>query len=95
WPVADVSTEHPLVDVLVRSRSAVLGPPPAGRPATASFNAVSDASFLQAQGIPAIVLGPGNIRYAHAVDERLNMREWRECARIYARAIAEWCGTAD
>ncbi|WP_345774912.1 hypothetical protein [Sinorhizobium prairiense] len=45
--------------------------------------------------MPAIVLGPGNIRYAHAVDERINMREWRECARIYARAIVEWCGLAN
>lgn len=95
WPVADVPTDHPLVDVLVKARAEVLGPPAPGRATTASFNAVSDASFLQAQGIPAVVLGPGNIRYAHAVDERINMREWRECARIYARAIIDWCGLAD
>jgi acetylornithine deacetylase/succinyl-diaminopimelate desuccinylase family protein len=95
WPVADMPVDHPLVGALVDARAAVLGPLPPGRAPTASFNAVSDASFLQAQGIPAVVLGPGNIRYAHAVDERINMREWRECARIYARTIIEWCGIAD
>ncbi len=95
WPVADVPINHPLVEALVHARAEVLGPPAPGRPTTSSFNAVSDASFLQAQGIPAVVLGPGNIRYAHAVDERINMREWRECARIYARTIIDWCGLAD
>ena len=95
WPAADVPSDHPLVGVLINARAAVLGRTPSGRAPTASFNAVSDASFLQAQGIPAVVLGPGNIRYAHAVDERINLREWRECARIYARAIIEWCGVAD
>jgi len=92
WPVADMVLDHPLIDILVGARADILGKSRPGQAATGSFQAVSDASFLQLQSIPALVLGPGNLRYAHGVNERINMREWLQAARIYARAIINWCG---
>jgi len=95
WPVAAMPDDHPLLDILVRSRADVVGAIALGKAATGAFQAVSDASFLQLQSIPAVVLGPGNLRHAHAVNEYINMQEWRQCARIYARAIIGWCGLTD
>ena len=36
---------------------------------------------------PAIVLGPGSIDYAHAIDERIDVDEVVRCARLYADII--------
>lgn len=38
---------------------------------------------------PAIVLGPGDIRYAHAVDEEVSLREVADAAEIYQRLMLE------
>lgn len=92
WPVADVPEDHPLVQAAVTERARVLGPTPEGSPKTGAFNAVSDASFLCAAGIPAVTFGPGNIRVAHAVDEYVDLAEWRAAARILAGTIMAWCG---
>jgi acetylornithine deacetylase/succinyl-diaminopimelate desuccinylase family protein len=94
WPVADVPADHPLVKTLVEEREGVVGSRPDGLPKTSSFNAVCDASFLQAAGIPAVTFGPGNIRVAHAIDENIVLDEWKKAAEILARTIVRWCGTA-
>jgi acetylornithine deacetylase/succinyl-diaminopimelate desuccinylase-like protein len=36
---------------------------------------------------PAIVLGPGDIRFAHAVDERISLKELRQGVEIYKRIM--------
>lgn len=46
----------------------------------------TDASWVSAQA-PAVVLGPGDIRYAHAIDERIDLGEVEACARIYRRIL--------
>ena len=52
----------------------------------------TDAAWMPGDG-PAIVLGPGDIRYAHAVDERIDVREVVCCARILREmAMRDWCG---
>jgi len=42
----------------------------------------TDASWV-ADRIPALVLGPGDIAYAHAIDERISVSELLTCARLY------------
>jgi acetylornithine deacetylase/succinyl-diaminopimelate desuccinylase-like protein len=34
-------------------------------------------------GAAALVLGPGDIAFAHAVDEHVDLREVVQCAHIY------------
>jgi acetylornithine deacetylase len=46
----------------------------------------SDAGWLPA-GVPAIVLGPGNIAQAHAVDEFVELNQVAQCAEIYRRLL--------
>ncbi|WP_181706107.1 M20 family metallopeptidase [Chthonobacter rhizosphaerae] len=95
WPVADTAEDHPLVRTLVDARAAVLGPIPRGRRETWSLNAVTDASFLEAKGIPTTVFGPGNLRFAHAVDEHIEIQDLVNGAKVLALAILGWCGVAD
>jgi len=56
------------------------------------FAAVDDAVFLNRAGIPAITIGPGDLRVAHAANEYVEIAEVVDAAKIYALSIAEWCG---
>lgn len=94
WPVFDTAIDHPLVKLLIGDRAEVLGEIPAGLPQTHSFNAVCDASFIAATGIPVVAMGPGDLRCAHAVNEYVDLGEIANCARILARTIARWCDVA-
>ena len=48
----------------------------------------SDASWMP-QGGPAVVLGPGNIEHAHAIDECVEVQQVVACARIYQRIMTQ------
>jgi len=57
---------------------------------TASYQ--SDSAFYEAQGIPAVVCGPGDITCAHAAEEWVDTDAVRSLARYYARLMLDWCG---
>jgi acetylornithine deacetylase/succinyl-diaminopimelate desuccinylase-like protein len=46
--------------------------------------AALDAGFLNRHGIETIMLGPGDLRFAHTDQELVSLQEVREAARIYA-----------
>ena len=54
---------------------------------------MTDASVLRpALGDPpAIVLGPGEIRQAHATDEYCELEKIGEAAEIYFEIARQWC----
>lgn len=91
WPVVDTPEDHALVRQMVTDRADVLGAPAPGVPDTTGFLAVCDAAFLQAQGVPTVVFGPGNLRQAHAVNEFVELDEILNCARVLARTMIGWC----
>lgn len=94
WPVADTDAAHPLVRSLVAERAAVLGAMPEGVADTAGFNACCDSAFIEQKGIACVTFGPGDLRYAHSMDEFVNLSEVVDAARILARSAARWCGVA-
>lgn len=47
----------------------------------------ADMRLFTARGIPAVMLGPGGLELAHAVDERVVVDELVAIARIYVRAL--------
>ncbi|MCI0363237.1 MAG: M20/M25/M40 family metallo-hydrolase [Phycisphaerales bacterium] len=48
----------------------------------------SDACWVP-DGVPAIVLGPGNIAKAHAVDECVDLAQVMQCAAIYRQLLLQ------
>jgi acetylornithine deacetylase len=46
----------------------------------------TDAAWI-GQACPTIVLGPGDIRFAHAADERISLTELRQAIEIYRRLM--------
>jgi acetylornithine deacetylase len=60
------------------------------------FDSWADQVTLVREGrIPTVMLGPGSIHDAHAVDESIELSSLRRCSEIYSRVAVEWCGVAD
>ncbi|MDO8185565.1 M20/M25/M40 family metallo-hydrolase [Conexibacter sp. JD483] len=96
WPAASTTWEAPVVQALAQAREQVTGAPtPAPGPDHRSgFAAVTDASFLEAAGIPAVVFGPGDLRRAHSADEGIELEQLKTCAAAVALAAIDFCGVA-
>ncbi len=45
----------------------------------------TEASLFAQAGIPAIVLGPGNIAQAHVVDEWVSLEQLQRALEIYTK----------
>ncbi len=88
WPSYDLPPDSPICNVLASAYWQALG-----RPVPVyGFAAVSDASFLNAAGIPTVIMGPGNLMLAHGPDEYVEIQELQEAAKVYALTMAAWCG---
>lgn len=88
WPSFDVSIEEEICKTAQRCVQEVV---PQGGAFTGMF-AVCDASFIFEKNIPVIVLGPGETKYTHGVEEKLEISQLIKAAKIYALIIADWCG---
>ena len=49
----------------------------------------TEASLFGAHGLPALVLGPGDIAQAHVVDEWVSLEQLEKCLEIYRALVAE------
>jgi acetylornithine deacetylase len=52
----------------------------------------SDLRHYAAAGVPALQYGPGDVRFAHAVDEHVELADVEACARVYAVLALRACG---
>jgi acetylornithine deacetylase len=90
WPASVLDVRHPLVDATRRAHAAATGTDAT----VAGHVAVIDATWLNLAGIPTINYGPGDIRFAHALNERVAIDELIAATKTYALLAAEWCGVA-
>ena len=54
---------------------------------------ITDAGWFSRAGIPAIVFGPGDMRFAHAVDERVHLDDVVGHCKATALFLLRYCGT--
>lgn len=52
----------------------------------------TDGSLLAAQGIPTVILGPGDIRQAHTDHEHIDLGEVWKATSLYIRILLHVCG---
>ena len=55
------------------------------------FAAVCDAAFLERDGVPSVVYGPGSILVAHAADEYVEIDELIAATKTFALVTMDWC----
>lgn len=79
---------HPLLDEVRRAVTDARGsePPVQGGPYG------SDLRHYAAAGIPTLQYGPGDVQFAHASDEHVDLSDVFACSRVYALLIARLCG---
>ena len=85
-PPAETDSSNPIVRHALRSRAEVLGGPSEPR----GFPACCDMVYLSEAGVPAVILGPGDLAQAHVADEHVLLGEVVQAARIYARLALSW-----
>ncbi|MFM8612234.1 MAG: M20 family metallopeptidase [Actinomycetota bacterium] len=97
WPGYEQPWDAPITQTMVAAHAAASGSrqpdPTPDHPS--NFGAACDATFYQAEGIPAIVYGPGELRIAHGIDEHVRVGELTLSAQALALAVLDWCGTDD
>jgi acetylornithine deacetylase len=52
----------------------------------------SDLRLLAAAGIPTLHIGPGDVRFAHAPDERVPVDDIAWVTRMLVLTLLRWCG---
>ena len=96
YPGLQTSWEHELPQTMARAWQRVTGepvPPPSPQ-YPVNFGAAMEGTWLEREGIPSIVFGPGDLRVAHAKDEHVSLDEMIEAAKGLAACAMEWCGVA-
>ncbi len=86
---AQVAADHPLPAGLAAAAKAVTGRRPAllGVPYGADMRL-----FINTGDTPCVIFGPGDVRLAHAADERVPLSEVEACARVLAAWVADELG---
>jgi acetylornithine deacetylase len=80
---------HPVVRTFRQAAEEVLGPRP-----VEGWNASCDARlFFHRGGLPTVVFGAGDLGLAHALDERIDLRDIVRAAEVLVRFLARFCGT--
>ncbi len=86
--------EHELPQTMARAWEALTGEalPPPGPQYPVNFGASMEGTWLEREGIPSIVFGPGDLRVAHARDESVAVEEVFLAAKALAGCALDWCG---
>jgi acetylornithine deacetylase len=91
YPPSEIDPDTPIVDVVVdAARELAVDAAPEG------IDTTYDGALLSRfAATPSPAFGPGDLSRAHAPDEWIGIDELVLGARLYARAIAAWCGTTE
>lgn len=102
WPPFETAIDSPICGVVAQAAELAQGGPARPDPSRLlnvpprfrHFAALADNSFLQAEGIPSVIYGPGNLTLAHGQDEYVLTEEVITATKTYALACLEFCGVA-
>jgi acetylornithine deacetylase len=90
FPASRLDWDHPLCQEVMAAHEMAA---PADLPARLhGFAGVADVTWYRQAGIPALIYGPGDLRWAHAPDERVAIEEVLAAARTFAVLAISWCG---
>ena len=81
---SEIAQDHPWVDTVRNSFVAALG----REPELVGMHFTTDARYVRARGIPAVVVGPGDIEQAHRVDESVSVAALVDAAVLYAQLFS-------
>lgn len=83
------SFEDPIVQALCTAHAQVIGT----QPRVQGVPYGSDLRLFTEHGrFPAVLYGPGDVAFAHTVEEHVELEEVFACAKVLALLVTDWCG---
>jgi len=90
FAASDFDPESEPVRLLADSVRAASGQ----EPVMGGRGGITDAGWFHRAGIPAVVFGPGDVNYAHRVDERVHLDDVVNHCKATALFLTRYCGIA-
>ncbi len=87
FPASEVKLEDPQVQLLGRTFRKVLG----REPQSMVWPSVSDAGWFAEAGVPVVICGPGRLEEAHAINEKIEISQLVEAAKLYTAFSYAYC----
>jgi acetylornithine deacetylase len=85
----ETDADEPIIAALSAAHARLLG----ARPIVQGVPYGSDLRlFTLHGGIPAVLYGPGDVAFAHTVEEHVELEEVFACTKVLASLIVDWCG---
>jgi acetylornithine deacetylase len=83
----EIPADHPLATTLAGAARE------SGLPGEVlGWNVSCDARlYAKRGGVPTVVFGPGDIRFAHSAQEQIELSEIRRAAEALVRFVMRWC----
>ncbi|MCU5746274.1 acetylornithine deacetylase [Staphylococcus sp. SQ8-PEA] len=86
FPSFTLPIDHPGYHLLKESHEKVLNQPLQSN----MSSTVTDGGWLEFFGIPTILYGPGELKEAHSVDEKIKVTELEQFAEVLTQFLKEW-----
>jgi acetylornithine deacetylase/succinyl-diaminopimelate desuccinylase family protein len=90
FPAADFDPESEPVRALADAVRAATGE----EPTMGGRGGITDAGWFHRAGVPAVVFGPGDVNYAHRVDERVHLDDVVNHCKATTLFLTRFCGLA-
>ena len=90
FPSSDLDVHHPGVRQLGKIIEDVAG-------CEAEFGGrggITDAGWFPINGTPSVVYGPGDVSYAHRIDERVQKEDVLLFVKVIGLFLLRWCEVA-
>ncbi|MBN1835631.1 MAG: acetylornithine deacetylase [Spirochaetales bacterium] len=88
FPASEVQESNPHVGALFETFRATLG----REAETGVWPSVSDAGWFAEYGVPVVICGPGMLEEAHAINEKIEISQILDAAKLYAAYLYRFCG---
>jgi acetylornithine deacetylase len=88
FPASDLKMDHKGIQDLSRVIEDISGE----KAQYGGRGGITDAGWFPLNGTPAVVYGPGDVHWAHRVDERVSLEDVVLYAKIISSFLMHWCG---
>ena len=89
FPSLELDTNHPALKMLEELHTRIAGKVPE----VDMCPTVTDAGWLAKAGIPTVLYGPGELGWAHSVDENIMVKDLVDYTKVIISFICRWCNT--
>ena len=89
FPALNINRNHQAIRILQQTHQEIMAAPAV----VGMSKTVTDAGWLGEVGIPTAIYGPGKLEEAHAIDEKIAMKDLLDFTKTLIQFMTTWCNT--